>query len=176
MQEAGLENFQLVQAYGQGLPFAGEQFAYIMAQNALEHLFDVDAVLAEIVRLLQPGGGFAADSRNRYDLLFKEPHVHLRWVGFLPRRWAPRYVAWRNGMRYDNTWLLSYGDLRRLLQRHFGPRRYRILFPDTAAYGGAPVADRWLNLLERGGPLAAPVKFFFPSLLALATKAPPAPG
>lgn len=134
LEESAVGNVVLVQAFAQRVPLADAACDFASAQNVLEHVLDLDGALAEIARALRPGGGFAADSRNRYDLFFREPHVRLRWVGFLPRRWQARYVYWRRGLKYDDTRLLSYGELLSALRRHLGPRT-RITFPDVTAYG-----------------------------------------
>jgi 2-polyprenyl-6-hydroxyphenyl methylase/3-demethylubiquinone-9 3-methyltransferase len=39
-----------------GLPFSGEHFAAIWFSEVIEHVFDVHATLAELNRILQPGG------------------------------------------------------------------------------------------------------------------------
>ena len=42
------------------LPFAGQSFNTVLANCVIEHIPDLDAVLAEIGRVLRPGGTFAA--------------------------------------------------------------------------------------------------------------------
>jgi len=46
----------LAQAYGSRLPFPGGAFATVISNSVLEHIPDVEAVLAEIGRVLQTGG------------------------------------------------------------------------------------------------------------------------
>ncbi|MGH2521891.1 MAG: methyltransferase domain-containing protein [Anaerolineales bacterium] len=162
-------NVQLVQAYGQRLPFPDQAFDYVNALNVLEHVFDFDSVLCEIYRVLKPGGGFAADSRNRFDLLLPEPHVKIRWVGWLPRRWAKTYVRWRRGVGYEATQLLSLADLRRGLDRRFGSG-YRIVFPHVSAYGGPAWVESWLARLEHMPIMRDLVLWIFPSHLVLAKR------
>ena len=166
-EEAGLSNITLVRGYGQRLPFAAGGFDYVNAQNVLEHVFTVDPVLAEVRRVLRPGGGFAADSRNRYDLFLPEPHAKVRWVGLLPRPLMRPYVRWRTGLDYSATYLLSYGQLRRSLRRHFG-RSARVAFPYVSAYGYGRGGDRLVRLIERVPLLRGLAIRVFPSHLALA--------
>lgn len=48
----------LAQALGDRLPFADRHFATVISNSVLEHIPDVDEVLPEIARVLQPGGRF----------------------------------------------------------------------------------------------------------------------
>lgn len=167
LDENNLENVLLVQAYGQKLPFNDEIFDYVNALNVLEHVFDLAGVLMEIRRVLARGGGFAADSRNRFDLIFPEPHARIRWLGLLPRKWAPAYVRWRCKIDYDSTYLLSYFDLRRGMETFF-KGSYSITYPDVETYGGHAWVDRVIHTLDRIPLLRELGLWFFPSHLVLA--------
>jgi ubiquinone/menaquinone biosynthesis C-methylase UbiE len=166
VEEKGVRNVVLAQAFAQRVPLADGACDFVSAQNVLEHVQDLDGALAEVARTLRPGGGFAADSRNRYDLFFREPHVRLRWVGYLPRRWQARYVHWRRGLMYDDTRLLSYGELLRALQRHLGPRT-RITFPDVTAYGAGDGFARLVAGAARVPGVGGMLLRVFPTQLAL---------
>lgn len=166
LEENGVANVSLVQAFAQGVPLADGACDFASAQNVLEHVLDLEGALAEVARILRPGGGFAADSRNRYDLFFREPHVLLRWVGFLPRRWQARYVHWRRGLNYDDTRLLSYGELLSALRRHLGPRT-RITFPDVTAYGAGDTLARLTAGAARVPGVGGILLRVFPTQLAL---------
>lgn len=169
--ERGLDHVHLVQAYGQHLPFHSGAFNYITAQNVLEHMMELLPFISEVVRVLHTDGGFAADSRNRYDLFLPEPHVKIRWVGLLPRRWAAHYVRWRTGIETyaDHVCLLSYRDLRDALMLGFG-EDWRIEIPEVASYGMSPRLDRLLGFLTRHRWMRRMLLAFFPSHLAIARK------
>lgn len=169
IEESGLTNVMLVCGQGDCLPFPADTFDYASALNVLEHVFKIDKVAAEVYRVLHPSGGFAGDSRNRYDILTPEPHTNLRLVGFLPRHIAPRYVKWRTNREYNDTWLLSYGDLQSAFKRHFGANT-RILFPHVAAYGYPAKIDTIIQLVERLGPFATAALHVFPSHLVVARR------
>lgn len=53
------------QGSAEQLPFADQQFDIVCCCDVLEHVDDVDAVLAEIARVLKPGGVFFFDTINR---------------------------------------------------------------------------------------------------------------
>ncbi len=169
LETQGIQNVTLVQAYGQYLPFPAETFDYANALNVLEHVFEVEAVLKEVQRVLRPGGCFAADSRNRFDLFLPEPHVQVRWVGLLPRRWAAAYVYWRTGLKYDHTRLLSYGDLHKALSQAFDAN-FHITFAYPSAYGSSSRADTWVEKLGRIPVLGRLALQVYPSHLAVAQK------
>ncbi|MGQ9598495.1 MAG: class I SAM-dependent methyltransferase [Anaerolineae bacterium] len=50
--------YLLVQARGDRLPFPGERFATVISNSVLEHIPDIEMVLAEVARVLVPGGRF----------------------------------------------------------------------------------------------------------------------
>ncbi len=169
-EEYNLDNISLVQALGQQMPYPDCAFEQVIAQHVLDHVFDLEGIIREVARVLRPGGFFAADSRNRFDLFFPEPHVNLRWVGFLPRSWARKYVSWRTPDDYRHTQLLSYWDLKSAMRHHFADN-YSIGFPDIGVYGvRSASAVRMLDVLERLGAAALPLLWFFPAHLVVAHK------
>ncbi len=169
LESHDIHNVILVQGYGQHIPYAENSFDYANALNVLEHVFEVKPVLQEIYRTLRPGGCFAADSRNRFDLFLPEPHVQVRWVGMLPRRLAPRYVYWRTGLIYNHTQLLSYGELRQALQSVFGVRHY-ITFAYPNAYNAPKRFDTWVKKLANIPLLSSLALRIYPSHIAVAQK------
>ncbi len=55
-------------AMGEHLPFPRASFDTVVCVDVLEHVRDLDAVIAEIGRVLQPGGLFLFDTINRTPL------------------------------------------------------------------------------------------------------------
>ncbi len=47
-----------------GLPFAGNVFATVVAAEIIEHVFDTQAVIDELARVLRPGGWLAMTTPN----------------------------------------------------------------------------------------------------------------
>jgi SAM-dependent methyltransferase len=116
----------LVAAEAERLPFAEASFAAVIAADVIEHLADQRRAIEEMSRVLQPGAALFISTPNRFSLS-PEPHVGLWGVGYLPRRWARRYVARRRGIYYE-VQLLSAAALGRMLRAHF-PGRIRLLLP-----------------------------------------------
>lgn len=171
IEEAGLSNITLVHASAHHLPFLDSTFDYAMAINVLEHIFMPDAMLAEVRRVLAADGVFVGDSRNRFDPFFKEPHVGVRWVGCMPRRWMARYVRWRTGLDYGatHTHLLSHHDLARALTLTFGSS-WRIVMPDAMAYGAPRKVRDVAEALNRMRVLRSLLVRVAPSHIALARR------
>lgn len=170
IEEAGLKNVTLVHASALQLPFLPGTFDFSMAINVLEHIFTPEGMLSEVCRVLAARGVFAGDSRNRFDLFFKEPHVGLRWVGYLPRQWMARYVRWRIGMDYQGTYLLAHSDLAHALQTAFGTQ-WRVVLPDASAYGAPARLGAIAERIDRVGVLHPLLIRIAPSHIALARRA-----
>lgn len=73
---------------GESLPFADASFDHVSCCDVLEHVQNVDAVLAEIGRVLKPGGLFLYDTINRTWLswlfLIKIAQDWKRWAFMEP--------------------------------------------------------------------------------------------
>jgi 2-polyprenyl-6-hydroxyphenyl methylase/3-demethylubiquinone-9 3-methyltransferase len=74
------------QATGERIPFADAAFDVVYCCDVLEHVQDVGKVIAEISRVLKPGGVFLFDTINR---TFKSKLVNKlfqewRWTSFMP--------------------------------------------------------------------------------------------
>jgi ubiquinone/menaquinone biosynthesis C-methylase UbiE len=105
----------LVCADAASLPFADGSFAAALSLGMLEHCQDAGSVVTEAARVLRRGGAIRLRTTNRFTLL-REPHVSVRGVGWVPRRWADAYVRWRSGQRYLHHRPLSARELRRTLR------------------------------------------------------------
>lgn len=107
---------RLVCCNGEHLPFRDGTFARVVSVGTLEHCADGGAVMRESARVLAPGGVARLRTVNRFTLL-PEPHVGVWGVGFVPRRWADRYVRWRSGQRYQHHRPLSPRELVHAMRR-----------------------------------------------------------
>lgn len=104
----------LAAAFAESLPFADGALTGVVSLDVIEHVAGREAYVAEIGRVLAPGGGLALSTPNRFSLA-AEPHVHVWGVGWLPKRWQRPYAEWRSGLPYRSTWLFSYPELVRIV-------------------------------------------------------------
>lgn len=81
---------RMIGAVGESLPFDDQSFDFVTTFQTLEHVADVPRCLAEMVRVLRPGGVLylrAPDYR-----CFFEPHYRLPFLPKMRRDWAERYL------------------------------------------------------------------------------------
>lgn len=168
-EEKRITNVGLVCARAQSLPFPPLCFDYVQAVNLLEHLEDaIHQVFQEVFRTLTSGGGFAADSRNRYDIFMPEPHSGIRFLGFLPRKMIPGFVRKTTGNHYLSTRLLSYRELSSIVKSTI--QHYKIVFPMLGAYGQPTQYDQLLRMIERYSGLSMLLIRFFSTHILVARK------
>jgi ubiquinone/menaquinone biosynthesis C-methylase UbiE len=130
------------------LPFADASFGTVMSNCVIEHIVDNDAVLAEIARVLRPGGTFATTlpSEHFADMLLGSTLLRrLR-----ARRLSRAYGRFFNRISYHHhiydpaEWRrrLEVGGLRVVDQQYyFSARAHRVF--DASHYLGVP------NLIAR---------------------------
>jgi SAM-dependent methyltransferase len=141
----------LIQADGARLPYTGQAFSSGISNSVLEHIPHLDAVLADVGRVLKPGAPFAITVPNpgyRSELSFPR---FLRRLGL--RRVGEAYRSWF--MRMSRTWnLLDEDGWRQKFdaagfdivesQRYFSPRALSML--EWGHYFGGPsLVARWLT-------------------------------
>ena len=82
----------MIAAVGESLPFADESFDVVTTFQTLEHVADVDRCIAEMVRVLRPGGVLYLRAPD-YNCFF-EPHYRVPMWPKMPRAWAAPYLRW----------------------------------------------------------------------------------
>lgn len=145
---------ELVCCCAEHLPFPDGSFSLINSNDTIEHVRDQVELVREALRVLQDDGCLALDTPNRFSLWTPEPHVNLRWVGFLPRKLQPHYVWLRRRTHYRDTRLLSLRELNRLMTDSRPSGGYVLLYRppinlDRPAYS-------WYGRLLRRLPWLAP--------------------
>ena len=109
-----------VVATGEGLPFRDGAFDLIVCHTVIEHVADVAAVIAEMVRVLSPRGAIHLEAPNY--LWPREPHLEVWCVPCLGKS-AIRLLARLQGkgrlVAYlDHLQLVTPRRLERLFRRH----------------------------------------------------------
>lgn len=103
----------VLQAAGEALPFPEGSFEAVCAWDVLEHVRDPARVLAEVHRVLHPGGVFLLTVVNR--LAFRDPHYHLPLLNWIPRPWAECWI--RRAARGKEQ--AQFADRQRLSEMHY---------------------------------------------------------
>lgn len=176
VEDMGASNVTFLQGIAQDMPIRDSCVDFIIAEDVIEHLIDIDTAFSEFGRVLAAGGVFAGNSVNRYNLLRPEPHVKLWFLGLLPRSLQKRYARWRRGIDGYDVWVRppSYYALKNAVRRGVGPESC-VVFPKASAFGFPAWIDRVLQVLERARPLAVLLLWIFPSHLAVARRSDRAP-
>ena len=115
LRERGIDNVTLACADAAALPLPDRLAGRVVSMGLLEHVPDLTRVIGEAARSLDSRGQLHLRTTNRYSLL-PEPHVNVWGVGFVPARFADRYVTWRNGERYQHLHPTSAAPLRRAMR------------------------------------------------------------
>lgn len=100
-------------AAGEGLPFPDARFDAVTAWDVLEHVQHPRAVLAELARVLRPGGQALITAINRR--AWVDPHYHIRGLNWLPRPVAEGVIAVRGRSKAG----AAFRDMQRLSEMHY---------------------------------------------------------
>lgn len=133
-------------AAGEDLPLPSGAYDAAVCWDVIEHVRDPRRVLAEIARVLRPGGSALVTVINRR--AWVDPHYHIRGINYLPRPLAEGVIALRGRTKRG----AAFRDMQRLSEMHY--YRYRD-FAALAAGLGLRVRDLREERL-RDGRLPSP--------------------
>jgi 2-polyprenyl-3-methyl-5-hydroxy-6-metoxy-1,4-benzoquinol methylase len=130
-------------ASGMALPFADASFDVVVCNHVYEHVPDPLRLMAEIARVLKPGGLCYFAGGHRLQLI--EPHHRLPLLSWLPRPLADAWLrALGRGSRYDERFLPPW----RLTELFEDFERMRNVTPDLLAHCARfDLGPRWLERL-----------------------------
>lgn len=100
-------------AAGEELPLPSGAFDTVVCWDVIEHVRDPSLVLAEIARVLRPGGSALVTVINRR--AWVDPHYHMRGINWLPRPLAELLIAWRGRSKSG----AAFRDMQRLSEMHY---------------------------------------------------------
>lgn len=128
-------------ARGEDLPFDDGSLDLVVLNHIYEHVVDPEAVLADIHRVLRPGGLLYLGAGHRWQVL--EPHHRLPFLSWLPPRAADRYLRLaRRGDHYHERYATPAG-LRRLVAA-FDVWDYTVpVLADPAAFHAGDNVPAW---------------------------------
>jgi SAM-dependent methyltransferase/uncharacterized protein YbaR (Trm112 family) len=159
------------------LPFRNNSLRFVMACQMLSQFMDIEAVFLEVKRVLMPGGVFFFCEEPMRRLLTlrlwrapyyeqMKPWERRLWdwglLPFLVRDVIGAGQEESFGIRQNHTMYLN--DWRRLLERHFVQRDYRLFVPERGPWEKAakvaavrldPYRSDWRAAGLLGGTLAA---------------------
>jgi SAM-dependent methyltransferase len=139
----------VINGAGEQLPFADRSFDLAICWDVVEHVQDPERLLAELARVLRPGGRALLTVINRF--AFRDPHYHLPLLNWLPRPLAEAMIARRGRSKSDS----DFSDRQKLSEMHYytmpGFRR-------LAARHGFRVGDIRADRVRRGEGSAGGLK------------------
>ena len=138
-----------VAATGEALPFRDGAFDVVVCLDVLEHAESLEATLAEIARVLPPGGQAVVTATNRF--AFRDPHYHLRGINWLPRPWAEAIIR-RRGRGKDAA---AFADRQALSAMHYVTYRSFAARCRTLGFTVEDTRERRV----RSGPVGAGTRF-----------------
>ena len=90
LADNNIENLEFIAGDSQKLPFEDNSVELILCNHTYEHVPDAATLIAEIQRILRPGGRCYLGAASRLTIV--EPHYHLPFLSWLPKPLAHRYM------------------------------------------------------------------------------------
>lgn len=167
------EQFQVCRAVGECLPFKSNTFNLVCSNFVVEHVNNLPLVVAEMIRVLKPGGNCLINCPNY--LWPMEPHYRLPWVPYTPKWIGQRLLSWLgrdpNYFVHHIHYLTPFDVLKALrqagIQEATNVIHASLSRPELIA---APLLRKWAIKLKYLRPPSALIYLLAPSASILAVK------
>jgi len=93
-------NLELIQGYGENLPFSDKSFDLVYCAEVLEHCQNPEKVLGEIYRVLKDDGAVYLTVANRF--AFFDSHYQWYFLNWLPRFLGELVIKLKNIQKEDS--------------------------------------------------------------------------
>jgi ubiquinone/menaquinone biosynthesis C-methylase UbiE len=132
-QQFQADNLTFAVADAMQLQYADNSFDIAVCSHVYEHVPDAKKMMAEIQRILKPGGVcyFAAGNR----LMWNEPHYNLKLLSVIPRPLAHVYIRLAGKADYYYEQHLSYWGLKALIRPFTHIEYTRKIIENPEQYG-----------------------------------------
>lgn len=139
-------DFQI--ARGEDLPFADESVDVVVLNHIYEHVVDPQAVIADIHRVLRPGGVLYLGAAHRWQ--FIEPHHRLPFLSWLPQGLADRYMRITGKGDHYYEQFATVAGLRRLMSAYHVWDYTLPVLADPVAFAGEDIVPAAVSRLPEG--------------------------
>lgn len=102
----------VINGAGEDLPFASASFDLAICWDVLEHVQNPERLIAELARVVRPGGRVLITAINRF--AWRDPHYHMPLLNWLPRSLAEAVIAWRGRSKAG-----AFTDRQKLSEMHY---------------------------------------------------------
>lgn len=154
------DGYRFMRVTDERLPFNDESFDVVVTNHVIEHLPNQVGHLAEVHRVLRPGGCAYLATPNRWFPL--EPHHRLPFLSWLPRPLADAYARSVRGQAWD-IFPLSHRRLWQLVTPSFEafdrtaevlrrPSAHALEVPRLFGQATARIPRPWMERLGRMAP------------------------
>ncbi len=109
------ENLKFLKSDSMSMKLASCKFNIVTCAHVYEHVPDAQKLMAEIFRVLKPGGICYFAAANRFNVM--EAHYNLPLLSVIPRPAAHLYLRLAGKGRYYYEKHLSYWGLKKLVSR-----------------------------------------------------------
>lgn len=162
------EGYEFIKVDGAALPFDDDSFDIVVSNHVVEHVPDQRTHLAELMRVVRPGGVVYLATPNK--LWLRDPHYRLPFISWLPRQASQAYLRTIKPGKVWDIYPMSHFGIRKQLGHH----QLHNALPDLVKKQGAKKLDVWQGavgiLRFAPTPLLKVTQYFSPTLIYIVKK------